>query len=84
MTGVSRSAVVKWIKQGKITAINVHGGWYIPELELETLIKGTYADVKRVAIYARVSGNTQKYDLERQITSLEEYVKKEFHNLFGY
>jgi len=34
--------------------------------------------VKRVAIYARVSGNTQKDDLERQITSLEEYIRKEF------
>jgi len=42
------------------------------------LIKGVYADAKRVAIYARVSGNTQKDDLERQITSLEEYVKNQF------
>jgi len=34
--------------------------------------------VKRVAIYTRVSGNTQKDYLERQITSLEDYVKKQF------
>jgi len=33
--------------------------------------------VKRVTIYARVSGN-KKDDLERQIKSLEEYVKKQF------
>jgi len=78
LMGVSRSAVIKWIKQGKIRAINIHGRWYIPESELEKLIKGVYATVKRVAIYARVSGSTQKEDLERQITSLEDYVKKQF------
>ena len=44
--------------------------------ELETPIKG--ASAKRVVIYARVSGNTQKDDLERQITSLEEYVETQF------
>jgi len=76
LVGVSRSAVIKWIKQGKIRAINIHGRWYIPESELETLTKGAYADIKRVAIYARVSG--KKEDLDRQVTSLEEYVKKQF------
>ena len=78
LMGVSRSAVIKWIKQGKIRAVEIHGRWYIPESELEKLIKGTYAVVKRVAIYARVSGNTQKDDLERQIASLEDYVRKQF------
>ena len=34
--------------------------------------------MKRIAIYARVSGNTQKDDLERQIASLEDYVRKHF------
>jgi len=29
-------------------------------------------------IYARVSGNAQKNDLDRQTLSLKEYVKKEF------
>ena len=78
LMGVSRSAVIKWIKEGKIRAINIHGRWYIPESELETLTKGTYANVKRVAIYARVRDNTRKDNLDRQITSLEEYVKKQF------
>jgi len=74
LMGVSRSAVVKRIKQGKIRAINIHGRWYILESELETLIKGAYASVKRVVIYyARVSENTQKDDLERQVTSLEKF-----------
>ena len=78
LIGISRSGVIKWIKQGKIRAINIHGRWYIPESEVERLTKGIYESVKRVAIYARVSGNTQKDDLERQIASLEDYVRKQF------
>ena len=78
LIGVSRSAVIKWIREGKVRAVNIHGRWYIPESELERLIKGFYTGVKRIAIYARVSGNTQKDDLERQISSLEDYVKKHF------
>jgi len=78
LIGVSRSAVIKWIREGKVRAVNIHGRWYIPESELERLIKGFYTGVKRIAIYARVSGNTQKNDLERQISSLEDYVKKHF------
>jgi len=78
LVGVSRSGVVKWIREGKVRAVNIHGRWYIPESELESLTKGFYAGLKRVAIYARVSGSTQKDDLGRQITSLEDYVKKYF------
>ena len=78
LVGISRSGVIKWIKEGRIRAVNIHGRWYIPESELERLIKGFYAGLKRIAIYARVSGNTQKDDLERQISSLEGYVRKHF------
>lgn len=78
LVGVSRSGVIKWIREGKIRAVNIHGRWYIPGSELEKLVKGFYAGLKRIAIYARVSSNTQKDDLERQITSLEDYAKKHF------
>ncbi len=78
LVGVSRSGVVKWIRSGKVRAVNIHGRWYIPEPELEKLTKGLYVSLKRIAIYARVSGNTQKDDLERQISSLEDYVRKHF------
>jgi len=78
LMGISRSGVIKWIKQGKIRAVEIHGRWYIPESEIERLTKGEYTTVKRVAIYARVSGNTEKDNLERQITSLEDYVKEQF------
>ena len=76
--GVSRSGVIKWIREGRIRAVNIHGRWYIPESEFERLTKGIYNSLRRIAIYARVSGNIQKDDLERQITSLEDYVRKRF------
>jgi len=40
LMSVSRSAVIKWIKQRKIRAINIHGRWYIPESEYERLVRG--------------------------------------------
>ena len=76
LMGISRSGAVKWIREGKIRAINIHGRWYIPESEYERLTRGFYAGFRRVAIYARVSGNVQKDDLERQIASLEDYVRR--------
>jgi len=78
LMGVSRSAVIKWIKQGRIGAVNINGRWYIPESEFEKLVKGARASVKRVAVYARVSGDTRRDGLERQVALLEDYVKKQF------
>jgi len=40
LMGVARITVIKWIKQGKIRAINIHGRWYIPESEYERLVRG--------------------------------------------
>ena len=68
--GVSRSAVIKWVREGRIRAVNIHGRWYMPESEFERLTKGLYTGLRRIAIYAIVSGNTQKGDLERRIASL--------------
>jgi len=39
LVGVSRSGVVKWIKEGRIRAVNIRDRWYIPESELERLAK---------------------------------------------
>ena len=75
--GVSRVTVVKWIKSGKIVANNVHGKWRIPYSEVERLLRGVQR-VKRVAIYARVSSNTQKNELERQVEALKLWVSKNF------
>jgi excisionase family DNA binding protein len=77
--GVSRVTVIKWIKKGRIVAYSVHGKWRIPYSEVERLLRGVQR-VKRVAIYARVSSNTQESDLERQVESLKLWVSKNFPN----
>jgi len=72
--GMSRSGVIKWIREGKIKAVEVNGRWRIPYSEIERLLSGG-GRVKRVAIYARVSP-TQEDDLERQLDALRERVRK--------
>ena len=72
--GMSRSGVIKWIREGKIKAIEINGRWRIPYSEVERLLSG--GKVKQVAIYARVSSNTQEDDLERQLNALRDWVKK--------
>lgn len=72
--GMSRSGVIKWIREGKIKAIEINGRWRIPYSEVEKLLSG--GKIKQVAIYARVSSNTQKDDLERQLNALRDWVKK--------
>ena len=69
LLGVSRVTVVKWIKSGRIVAYSVHGKWRIPYSEVERVLRGVQR-VKHIAIYARVSSNTQKNDLERQVEAI--------------
>jgi excisionase family DNA binding protein len=77
LLGVSRIAVIKWIKKGKIVAYNVHGRWRIPYSEVEKVLKGVQR-IRRLAIYARVSSNTQKDDLEGQVEALKLWAAKNF------
>jgi predicted site-specific integrase-resolvase len=74
---MSRSTVISWIKSGRIVAYNVNGRWRIPYSEVERVLRGVQR-VKRVAIYARVSSNTQRNDLERQVDALKLWVSKNF------
>jgi excisionase family DNA binding protein len=75
LLGVSRVTVIKWIKRGRIAAYSVHGRWRIPYSEVERVLRGVQR-VRRVAIYARVSSNTQRNDLEGQVESLKLWVSK--------
>jgi excisionase family DNA binding protein len=77
--GVSRSTVISWVKSGRVVAYSVHGKWRIPYSEVERLLKGVQR-VKRVAIYARVSSDTQRNYLERQVEALKLWVSKNFPN----
>jgi excisionase family DNA binding protein len=75
--GMSISGVFKWIRDGKIKALEINDRWRIPYSEVERILSGNET-VKQVAIYARVSSNTQKGDLEKQLNALKEWVKKTF------
>jgi len=77
--GVSRSTVISWIKSGRIVAYSVHGKWRIPYSEVERVLEGVQR-VRRVAIYARVSSDTQRNYLERQVEALKLWVSKNFPN----
>ena len=71
--------MIKWIKSGRIVAYSVHGKWRIPYSEVERVLRGIQR-VRRVAIYARVSSNTQRNDLEKQVEALKLWVSKNFPN----
>jgi excisionase family DNA binding protein len=75
LLGVSRVTVVKWVKGGRVAAYSVHGRWRTPYGEVEGVLRGVQR-VRRVAIYARVSTNTQRGDLGRQVESLKLWVSK--------
>ncbi len=79
LLGISRVTVIKWIKSGRIVAYSVHGKWRIPYSEVERVLGGIQR-VRRVAIYARVSSNTQRDYLERQVEALKLWVSKNFPN----
>jgi excisionase family DNA binding protein len=75
LLGVSRSAVIGWIKSNRIIAYSVHGRWKIPYSEVEKLLKGVQR-IKRLAIYVRASSGAQKDDLKRQAEALKLWVAK--------
>jgi excisionase family DNA binding protein len=77
LLGVSRSTVISWIKNNRIIAYSVHGRWKIPYSEVEKILKGVQR-IRRLAIYARVSSNAQKDDLERQVEALKLWTAKNF------
>jgi excisionase family DNA binding protein len=81
--GVSRVAVIKWIKGGRVAAYSVHGRWRTPYSGVEGVLRGVQG-VRRVAIYARVSSSTQRNDLERQVDALKLWVSKSLPSLFQY
>ncbi len=72
--GVSYTTLRRWIKEGKLKAVQTIGGKYrIPEGEIKRLLSGVETKETRAVIYARVSSSDQKSDLERQIQYLTQY-----------
>ena len=68
-------------KSGRVAAYSVHGRWRTPYGEVERVIRGVQG-VRLVAIYARVSSNTQGDDLGRRVESLKLWVSKSLPSLF--
>jgi len=72
--GVSYSTLRRWVKEGRIRAVQTIGGKYrIPESEVRRLLSGVVGREARAVIYARVGSSDQRSDLERQIQYLTQY-----------
>ncbi len=79
--GVANRTLRRWIKEGKIRAINIGGRWRIPESEIKRLLGQPIEEITtprlaRVVVYARVSGANQKKELENQIEALRKYIEQ--------
>ncbi|MCD6084781.1 MAG: IS607 family transposase [Desulfurococcales archaeon] len=79
--GIANRTLRRWIKEGRIRAVNINGKWRIPESEVKRLLGQPVEEIKtprvaRVVIYARVSGVNQKKELENQVEALKKYVEQ--------
>uniref|UniRef100_A0A7J3KH44 IS607 family transposase n=1 Tax=Staphylothermus marinus TaxID=2280 RepID=A0A7J3KH44_STAMA len=79
--GVTNRTLRRWIKEGRIKAVNVYGRWRIPESEVKRLLGQPVEEFKeakllRAVAYARVSGSSQKKELENQVEALKKYVEQ--------
>ncbi len=79
--GIANRTLRRWIKEGRIRAVNIGGRWRIPESEVKRLLGQPVEKIKtpkvaRVVIYARVSGANQKKELENQVEALKKYVEE--------
>mgnify|MGYP001772538944 FL=1 len=69
MLGVNVRTVQRWDEEGKIHCVRTVGGKRrVPESEIKRIL-GLHEERKIVG-YARVSSNTQRDDLERQIEAI--------------
>jgi len=86
--GIANRTLRRWIKEGKIQAVNINGRWRIPESEIKRLLgqpveEITTPRITRVVIYARVSGANHKKELENQVEALKRYVERNNWKLIG-
>ena len=73
--GVHIRTLQKWDEEGKIHCVRTVGGKRrVPESEIKRIL-GLHEERKIIG-YARVSSNTQRDDLERQIEAMTQYAKE--------
>ena len=70
--GLHPLTVRRWVKEGKIVAVQVGREARIPITELERLLGQPRTGV--VVLYGRVSGHDQQEDLQRQVQQLEQWA----------
>ncbi|MCE4608469.1 MAG: IS607 family transposase [Caldisphaeraceae archaeon] len=83
IVGISYSTLKQWVREGRVKVYRTTTGrWRIPYSEVERIL-GIKREVKetRAIIYARVSPNDQKGDLERQVEYLMQYCSAKGYKL---
>jgi len=80
LLGVTVRTLQRWDEEGKIHCVRTVGGKRrVPESEIKRILG--LREEKKVIGYARVSSNTQKDDLERQIEVITQYAKERGLNI---
>ena len=70
--GLHPLTVRRWVKEGKIAAVQLGREARIPITEVERLLGEQRAGT--IILYGRVSGHDQKEDLQRQVQQLEQWA----------
>jgi excisionase family DNA binding protein len=71
--GLHPLTVRRWVKEGKIAAVQIGREARIPITEVERLLGEQR--VGTIVLYARVSGHAQQGDLQRQVEQLEQWAR---------
>jgi excisionase family DNA binding protein len=76
LLGVHIKTLQKWDREGKIKCVRTIGGKRrVPESEIKRILGIKDKEQRKIIGYVRVSSNTQKDDLERQIDMIKSYAR---------
>ena len=77
LLGVHIKTLQRWDREGKIKCVRTVGGKRrVPEREIKRILGIKYDKQRKIIGYARVSSNTQKDDLDRQIQLIKSYAEE--------
>ena len=76
LLGVHIKTLQKWDREGKIKCVRTIGGKRrVPESEIKQILGIKDKEQRKIIGYVRVSSNTQKDDLERQMDMIKSYAR---------
>ncbi|AEF96691.1 IS607 family transposase [Methanotorris igneus] len=82
LLGIHIKTLQRWDREGKIKCVRTVGGKRrVPESEIKRILGIKDKEQRKIIGYARVSSNTQKDDLERQIDAIKSYAKDRGWNI---